>query len=72
MLVKVLNARSKRSTIIVKCPKCGEVGILRAYRKNIFGKRSYKIIHDDKRSCKITILDENWEEINQIYVRIRL
>ena len=68
--VKNLSPCPKKLSIVIKCPKCGEEGLLRVYRRNMFGRRTYVICHGNKR-CKISFMDDSWEEIDKLYHSIR-
>ncbi len=68
--VKNLNPCSKKLSIIIKCPKCGEVGRLVVKAKYYDGNRKYMVLHE-KRRCIITWFDSCWEEVDRIYRSIK-
>ena len=72
-MIMILSAKKNLDRLInveIVCPKCGKAGVLRSSKKNTFGKRKYTILHDGYK-CYISWLDENWEELDEFYKKIR-
>ena len=59
-------------SIIVKCPRCGRFGVLRLFKRRVYG-HAYKIVHKNG-VCLITpnSAGQSYYDIDAIYKKIRL
>jgi len=63
-----------RMMTIVTCPKCGEEGkLVCAGRRNLSGRRVYRIVHDYRngKECSIGVLHPAYEFLDEVYERAR-
>ena len=71
MEYKLEKAQNSKAMIIVTCPVCGKPGrLVSAGNKKWYG-RKYKVLHDGVRGCNISWFHPAWEEVDEIYRKVR-
>lgn len=68
--VVIPHGKTKLSVIVIlNCPKCGRIGILRRYKPGFNGRR-YRIFHQNG-CCTFSPTSENYDEVDEIYRRVK-
>jgi len=61
------------NSLVIECPKCGELGVLWAHKRNTFGDLKFRIVHDrhNWKCCSVYDDDDCYKELIELYNKVK-